>query len=121
MSRNRLIFCIASSKELLVKASKIALVVGIILNLINQGEEILNLNMQEVNTYKLVLTFIVPFCVSMYTAVSMKLKFHVGEKAIEDIHLKCRFCKKSTSIKKDEIIPFCTTCKTKTSWKLSSK
>ncbi len=121
MSKNRLIFCIASSKELLLKAIKIALVVGILLNLINQGEEILDLNMQEVNMYKLVLTFIVPFCVSMYTAVSMKLKFHVGQKAIEDIHLKCNHCKKTIFVNKDHIIPFCTTCKTKTLWKLSSK
>lgn len=52
------------------KAIKIALVVGIILNLINQGEVLFIMAMDDLNYYKFFLTFIVPFCVSMYTAVS---------------------------------------------------
>ena len=115
-----LIIKIASSKPLIIKAIKIALVVGVILNLINQSEAIFSLNTNEINMFKLVFTFTVPFCVSMYTAISMKLKFHVGEKAIEDLTLKCSSCNQCQTIKKEQLIPFCPRCQDKTKWKITS-
>lgn len=120
MNNYELILNIALSKSLLSKAIKIAFVVGIILNLINQGEQIINLHTEKINFLKLCFTFIVPFCVSMYTAVSMKLKFHVGEKSPANTKLKCKACNKCINIKKEEIIPFCKTCKDKTVWKVIS-
>lgn len=74
MNKLQIIISIALSKELLLRALKIAFVVGIILNLINQSEKIFVLNFNDINYYKFFLTFLVPFAVSMYTAVSMKLK-----------------------------------------------
>ncbi|APW66947.1 hypothetical protein LPB137_05990 [Poseidonibacter parvus] len=71
---------IASNKTLLLKAIKIALFVGIVLNLINQGEKIFILAFEDINYYKFFLTFIVPFSVSMYTAITMKLNLHVEKK-----------------------------------------
>lgn len=74
MSKLQLILSIASGKDLINRALMIALIVGIILNLINQGEKIFILAFDDINYYKFFLTFLVPFAVSMYTAISMKLK-----------------------------------------------
>lgn len=120
MQNLNLIISIASSKPLIIRALKIAFVVGIILNLINQGDKILAYNFQEVNLAKLLLTFTVPFCVSMYTAIAMKIKFHIGEKAVADAVLKCKNCNSCMNIKKEQIIPFCNTCKDKTKWRVTS-
>jgi hypothetical protein len=49
----------------------VALVVGTTLNLINQGD--LLLGEGSVNWMKIVLTFLVPYCVSTYGAVSYRL------------------------------------------------
>lgn len=116
----KLILTIIQSKELIIRALKIAFVVGIILNVINQGDYLLSMQFDNVNLIKALLTFTVPFCVSMYTAVTMKLKFHVGEKAIENVTLRCKVCNSCKTLKKEEIIPFCEVCKDKTLWKLSS-
>lgn len=61
-------------KEDLLRAIKIALVVGLILNIINQGEHLLTLSFEEINYYKFFITFLVPFSVSMYTAIKAKTK-----------------------------------------------
>lgn len=120
MNNLQLILTIASTRALLNKALKIALVVGIILNIINQGDKLFNLDFQNISYLKVVLTFIVPFCVSMYTAISMKLKFHVGEKSIDNVTLRCKTCNNCIELKKEQVIPFCETCKDKTHWKLTS-
>lgn len=111
---------IICDKSLLLKALKIALVVGIILNIINQGEYIINFQFEKINFVKFGLTFFIPFCVSIYTAVSIKIHFHIGDRAIADATLKCKICKQRLSIKKNEIIPFCKTCNEKTLWKIKS-
>ena len=49
----------------------IAVVVGTILNLINQGETLLGSG--TVNWLKLALTYAVPYCVSTYGAVSYRI------------------------------------------------
>jgi len=119
LNKLQLIISIASTKTLLLKAIKIALIVGIILNLINQGEKIFILAFEDINYYKFFLTFIVPFSVSMYTAITMKLSLHVGDKAFEDTILKCKNCKNKLEIKKEQTIPFCKNCNEKTQWKIS--
>lgn len=113
-----LIYSIASSKQLLIRAIKIAIVVGIILNTINQGDLIFAFDIENISFIKMALTFCVPFCVSMYTAIAMKMKFHVGEKVIEDVSLSCKGCNGCISLKKEQIIPFCKKCNEKTQWKL---
>ena len=118
MNHSKLILHIICDKHIINKAIKIAIVVGIILNLINQGEYLLHLDFANINFFKMGLTFTVPFCVSMYTAVSMKTKYHVGEKAIFGATLNCKVCNHDHEVKQNEIIPFCSTCKDKTSWKI---
>jgi hypothetical protein len=49
----------------------VALIVGTILNLINQGEALLAAH--SLNVAKLLLTYLVPYCVATYGAVSFQL------------------------------------------------
>ena len=49
----------------------VALVVGTILNLINQGDALFG--MAPINLTKILLTFIVPYCVATYGAVSYRM------------------------------------------------
>lgn len=50
----------------------IAVIVGAILNIINQGDAFLS--EKEVNWFKIGLTFLVPYCVSTYGAVTALMK-----------------------------------------------
>ena len=118
MGKFTLISHILCNRNIFYKASKIAIVVGIILNLINQGEYIIHFDFENINYYKLGLTFMVPFCVSTYTAITMKMKYHVGEKALLCAILTCETCNGTQEVKRDEIIPFCHKCHDKTSWKI---
>lgn len=118
MNNYRLIFHIICHKKIFYKALKIALVVGVILNLINQGEYLIHLDFSNINFFKAGLTFLVPFCVSTYTAISMKMKYHVGENALLSATLICKKCKNEHEVTKDKTIPFCPNCKGKTSWKI---
>ena len=54
----------------------VALVVGTILNLINQGDVLFSGG--PVNVAKMILTFAVPYCVATYGAVSYRLRADEG-------------------------------------------
>jgi hypothetical protein len=54
----------------------VALIVGAILNLINQGEALFGGD--RLNFTKLILTFAVPYCVATYGAVSFRLSASRG-------------------------------------------
>jgi len=54
----------------------VALIVGAILNLINQGDALFGGG--SVNFTKLILTFAVPYCVATYGAVSFRLRVSPG-------------------------------------------
>ncbi len=54
----------------------VALVVGTILNLVNQGDALLA--GRELNVVKLLLTYAVPYCVATYGAVSLRLRVEAG-------------------------------------------
>lgn len=60
--------------HILKQSTKIAIVVGTILNIINQGDYIFHMMFDHINYFKMGLTYIVPFCVSTYTAISINLK-----------------------------------------------
>ncbi len=55
-------------KESLTRALRVAILVGIILNIIN-NPGILTLTFSGLNIYKVLLTFLVPFCVSLYSSI----------------------------------------------------
>jgi len=104
------------------RAIFVALVVGVILNLINQGGQLVNLEFGQINYLKLCLTFLVPYLVSTYSSVMAKRNFMPGEVSQIDVHLECKNCKETeANLKKGEIIPECTTCGASTNWKVSKK
>ena len=61
---------IAFSRQVLLRATKVALIVGTILVAINQGDAILDGSLTAATAWKIPLTYIVPYCVSTYAAVS---------------------------------------------------
>ena len=59
----------ATQKKTLFTSIRVALVVGTILGLINYGDRIfLHQNMTTVDSVKLGITYLVPFCVATYGA-----------------------------------------------------
>jgi hypothetical protein len=72
-SRFANILDIALEGAVMVRALKVALVAGTLYNLINQGEKVACLAFGEINYLKISLTYLMPFLVSTYTAVSMKM------------------------------------------------
>jgi len=57
----------------LLRHVKIALFVGIILNLINQGYVLWGFQWSDIKLTKFVLTFFVPFAVSVYNAAHARI------------------------------------------------
>ena len=60
---------IATSAEVVRRATRIALIVGVVLALINHGDKIMTGTMDIGSWLKGILTFLVPYCVSTYSAV----------------------------------------------------
>ena len=63
---------IASRRRIALPALKVALVVGSLLNLVNQGGNLID--GMPLNTYQMLMNFIVPFCVSSYSAARNELR-----------------------------------------------
>ena len=55
------------TKKVIVRAVKTSIIVGTILNLINQGNIIFSMNLVHLNWGKLILTYCVPLIVSGYS------------------------------------------------------
>lgn len=121
MAKNRqeLFFKFAFERPTFINSIKIAIVVGLILNFINQGDKLLLMDFMNVNWFKFGLTFLVPFSVSSYSAGTAKLKFTVGNVATVDIDLKCKTCGETQiHLKKGDVVSICETCQEKTKWQL---
>jgi hypothetical protein len=58
----------ASQKDSLKRALRVAILVGIILNIIN-NPSLFQLSTDGINVYGVLLTFLVPFCVPLYSPV----------------------------------------------------
>lgn len=54
----------------LIPAIRVAIIVGTVLALINHGDKILNMAIAIEDCFKIVLTYLVPYCVSTWSAVS---------------------------------------------------
>lgn len=106
------------SQNVVHRALKVSLIVGTALNLINQGDVMINFDFSQLNLTKFLLTYAVPYSVTTYTAVSLKLEFQMGTKATVDADLQCRGCGATIHVQKNELIPECPTCGAKTKWKL---
>jgi hypothetical protein len=64
------------------RSLRVALVVGTVLNLINQGDALFG--PAPIHWLKLVLTFIMPYVVSTYGAVSVRLRLHDDRPALSE-------------------------------------
>jgi len=113
------IYCeIAVSKSIVTRAIKVSLIVGTALNLINQGDVLTSLDVQNLSLVKFFLTYLVPYSVTTYTATAMKVEFQIGTKAVIEANLECSGCGKEIYVNKDELIPECPSCGINTHWRL---
>lgn len=62
-------FTIAFSQTVVIRAIKIAIIVGTVLALINHGDKILAMTLSSQDYVKLALTYLVPYGVSTWSAV----------------------------------------------------
>jgi hypothetical protein len=58
------------NKDTQIKSIRVGLIVGSLLNIINNGDDIFS--GVNINLLKIGLTFLTPYCVSVYTAVSIE-------------------------------------------------
>ena len=73
LKENRVVSTMLDPSSLLV-AAKMGLVVGTLLNCINQGECMVNMEFEKLQVGKLLITYTVPFFVSLYTSTIFKLR-----------------------------------------------
>jgi hypothetical protein len=109
---------LASSRATLAGGLKVSLVVGTILNAINQGDRLLALRFAEVVWWKIALTYLVPFCVSVFSATRIRMLFLPGLSAHRDARLVCRTCGSARAdVRSGDVVPRCSTCGPRTSWR----
>jgi hypothetical protein len=75
----RLFLSLAGDRPTIAGGLKVAVVVGTALNVINQGEPLLALRFDEVRWWKVGLTYLVPFCVSVFSAARIRMIHGGGE------------------------------------------
>ena len=62
-------FSLALSPQVVIRAVRVALIVGTILAFINHGNKILTLATTYQDLFKIILTYFVPYCVSTWSSV----------------------------------------------------
>jgi len=109
----------AFNKSTFRRASRVALLVGVILNLINHPEIFISFSFSELKAGQVILTFLVPYLVSTYSSVLSGSSLKPGNVSQIDALLKCNSCKTSNfSVNIGQTIDECPTCKKNTRWKL---
>ena len=63
-------FALATSRQVVSTALKVAVLVGTILALINHGEKIFSFSLTNKDMFKIMLSYFVPYGVSTWSAVS---------------------------------------------------
>ena len=113
----RLFIFVATQRSSLLGGLKVAIIVGAVVNLINQGDHLLGLQFVQVSWPKLLVTFCIPFLVSIYNGTTTRLRFDPGVRAFVNARLACRTCKHEMDVNRDEIIPDCSHCGLGSQWK----
>jgi hypothetical protein len=106
----KLFFSVAMRRSSVLGSLKIALVVGIAVNLINQGEYLIGLQFAQISAPKAIITFCIPFCVSIYNSTITRLRYDPGVRAIANVTLTCTTCGNTDEVKTGELVPDCTHC-----------
>ena len=65
---------IAFSRKIVIRALKISIVIGSLLNVINQHEALFSLKLHELDISKIILTYCVPYIVSTYAGAMAVMK-----------------------------------------------
>mgnify|MGYP006297121033 CR=1 FL=1 len=116
-TRFRFFMDLATEKRTLKRAIRVALLVGVILNLINQPGIFVSFSFHEASIAKILLTFIVPFGVSLYSSILSGSKVKPGRVSRLDAILKCKRCNKTNfHVHLGEPVGECPECKKKTRW-----
>lgn len=115
----KIFFQVSSEPSLLITGIKVALIVGVILNLINQGNTFIRFDIIHLNFIKFILTFFVPFGVSVYSSARITLKMVVGKRAKINAKVECVSCGETKiNIREGELIEECPKCGKKTNYKI---
>lgn len=62
-------FSLAFSRQVVPRAARVAFIVGTILAFINHGDKILAMSLSRQDLFKVILTYLVPYGVSTWSAV----------------------------------------------------
>ncbi len=73
------VFAAIIKKSTVKDALGVSFIVGIILNVVNQGDVLFRLEFEKLSILKLILTFIVPYLVSTYSSVRTRLSLNLEE------------------------------------------
>lgn len=111
-----LFLSVATQRTSIIGALKVTLIVGTLVNLINQGSQIVGLQFAQVSWSKILVTFCIPFFVSIYNATATRLRFDPGVRAVVSTRLTCRKCLHTFDVKKEQIVPECSKCGKETRW-----
>ena len=111
-----LFLSVATQRTSILGGFKVAIVVGAVVNLINQGNQLLGLHFTQVSWLKLLVTFCVPFFVSIYDPTATRLRFDPGVRAIMNAKLACQTCQHTIEVQEDEIVPDCSRCGRGSKW-----
>jgi hypothetical protein len=111
-----LFFSAATQKRSLIGGVKMAIVVGGVVNPINQGGLLMARNFDQVSWPKFRVTFCVPFFVSVYNGTATRLQFDPGVRAVAAAKLVCTKCPETIAVQQGTIIPDCTHCGSETRW-----
>ena len=111
-----LFLSVALQRCSVISAFKTSLVVGTIVNLINQGDYLLGSGIVQVSWLKVLITYFIPFAVSIYVGTTARLQYYPGVRAVFETDLSCSTCHQSISVDKNQIVPDCSSCSEETSW-----
>ncbi|MDZ7738090.1 MAG: nitrate/nitrite transporter NrtS [Bacteroidales bacterium] len=118
-NRMLLLFKLATRHDITVRALRVALIVGVILNLINHTELFTDLRTSELDPVRILLTFAVPYLVSTYSSVISSFSLKPGKVSRIDSLLKCRTCNSTDfHIEVGQHVEECPDCGPKTKWSI---
>ncbi len=77
--QNRGFWEIAFSREVVRRALRVAGIVGVVLAIINHGDNIMRMTIGFDTIWRVLLTFCVPYCVSTYSSVLSVREYHSSQ------------------------------------------
>jgi serine phosphatase RsbU (regulator of sigma subunit) len=119
LSRRNYFIQLAFNRDTVSRALRVAILVGIILNIINHPLAIITLSFSEVSPLMVIFTFLVPYLVSTFSSVAANTNIKTGDISNIDGYLQCKNCKMvDFNVSIGEEIKECTNCKKTTKCKI---